>query len=212
MKKSILLNLVFILLALPVFSHVTLDSPTGGETYNAGDTIEISWTEEIPHDQENWDLYYSTDGGENWKAIKEDLEISVRSHQWTAPGIETERARIKIVQDNHSSDYEDESGNFNILSEMSTGIEHMILKGFSVYPNPFVEEVTFSLSLNNEVDVTLEIYNLLGKKVTTLNNSTLSPGKHEIYWNASGMKAGIYFYKLKAGEILKTGKLILENL
>jgi hypothetical protein len=57
--------------------------------------------------------------------------------------------------------------------------------------------------------VTLKIYNILGKEVTTLVNRKQKPGSYQVSFNASGLPSGVYFYKLKAGSFNSIRKMLL---
>ncbi len=59
--------------------------------------------------------------------------------------------------------------------------------------------------------VLLEVYNSNGQKVSTLINKQLSAGQHIVKWNLadSGLKNGVYFYTLTAGNNRIDGKIIL---
>jgi flagellar hook assembly protein FlgD len=62
--------------------------------------------------------------------------------------------------------------------------------------------------------VTLKIYDLLGREITTLVNEDKINGKYQTVWNGenkfgSKVSSGIYFYQLKAGNYLETKKMIL---
>ena len=84
------------------------------------------------------------------------------------------------------------------------------------YPNPFKPSTTISFELNTEntEDTELIVYNLKGQKVKTLMNEKLEAGKHIIIWDGTDqtnkpVSSGIYFYKLTAGSIMQTKKMIL---
>ncbi|KPL03333.1 MAG: hypothetical protein AMJ73_07435, partial [candidate division Zixibacteria bacterium SM1_73] len=62
--------------------------------------------------------------------------------------------------------------------------------------------------------VTLKIYNILGKVLRTLVDEKLSAGTYEILWDGKNERqeevaSGVYFYKLKAGNLEQTKKMIL---
>jgi len=95
-------------------AHVALDYPVGGETFNQGDTVNVQWHIVIPHDLQNWDLYFSDDGGVTWQAIELDLPPSQLDYPWVVPGNATTLGRVKIYMDNSGTDYEDQSGDFTI--------------------------------------------------------------------------------------------------
>ena len=90
-------------------------------------------------------------------------------------------------------------------------IKEIIMKN---YPNPFNPEVTINYQLAENSPVELVIYNMKGQKVKTLNNESLPAGEHSAIWdgrdyNQQPVSSGIYLYKLKAGDIEKTKKMIL---
>jgi len=57
--------------------------------------------------------------------------------------------------------------------------------------------------------VTLKIYDVLGREVTTLINEEVSAGKHEAVFEASNFSSGVYFYQLKTGNFMESKKLML---
>jgi photosystem II stability/assembly factor-like uncharacterized protein len=81
------------------------------------------------------------------------------------------------------------------------------------YPNPFnpVTKIKFDIPVGNGRDrsVTLLIYDILGREVSTLVNEQLKPGTYEVSWDGSNYASGVYFYTLNSGEISETKKLIL---
>ena len=77
------------------------------------------------------------------------------------------------------------------------------------YPNPFNPTTNIEFEIANSGLVTLKIYDILGKEVTTILNKELHAGKYNYVWKAFGLSSGIYFYQLKAGEFSDTKKLIL---
>jgi hypothetical protein len=95
-----------------------------------------------------------------------------------------------------------------------------ISKSYSLsqnYPNPFnpVTKIKFDIpsSLNKRGDkagfITLKIYDVLGREITTLVNEQLNPGPYEVEWDAGNSPSGVYFYKLLAGDYSLTKKMIL---
>ncbi|HAB54257.1 MAG TPA: T9SS C-terminal target domain-containing protein, partial [Ignavibacteriales bacterium] len=58
-------------------------------------------------------------------------------------------------------------------------------------------------------NVTLKVYDVLGKEVTTLVNNELEAGSHSVNFDASNLSSGIYFYELRAGNFIQNKKMIL---
>ena len=57
--------------------------------------------------------------------------------------------------------------------------------------------------------VTLKVYDVLGNEVAALVNEQKPAGEYEVEFNASELGTGIYFYQLKAGNLVKTKKMML---
>jgi photosystem II stability/assembly factor-like uncharacterized protein len=77
------------------------------------------------------------------------------------------------------------------------------------YPNPFNPVTNISFNLPIRSFVSLKIFDLMGREVTTLISEKLSTGSYSKQWNASGLPSGIYFYRLQAGSLTETKKLVL---
>ena len=77
------------------------------------------------------------------------------------------------------------------------------------YPNPFNPVTTINFSLPNSSYVTLNIYNVLGEKITTLVDREFSAGIHSVEWNAREFSSGFYFYRIEAGSFTKTNRMML---
>ncbi len=79
----------------------------------------------------------------------------------------------------------------------------------SNYPNPFNALTTIKYSLPKTSDVTIDIYDILGRKVETVIDQQHTAGCYQTIWNAAGLTSGIYFYKLQAGDYIETKKMVL---
>jgi len=77
------------------------------------------------------------------------------------------------------------------------------------YPNPFNPRTTIPFDLGVAGEVTLTIFDTLGRRVTTLIDGTLSAGHHEVGWDASRLPSGIYLYRLQTNGIVKSRSLSL---
>ena len=66
------------------------------------------------------------------------------------------------------------------------------------YPNPFNPTTTIKYDLPNTSEVSLIIYDILGRKVKELVNTKQSAGKYEIQFSASELSSGVYIYRLIA--------------
>lgn len=76
-------------------------------------------------------------------------------------------------------------------------------------PNPFNPVTMISFALANGSHVHLAVYDVMGREVATLVNGHRPAGEHQITFNANGLDAGVYFCRLKAGDLSITRKMIL---
>jgi hypothetical protein len=82
------------------------------------------------------------------------------------------------------------------------------------YPNPFNPTTEISFNLPVMSNVRLDVYNIVGQKVTTLVDGPMQPGPHSVTWNGmsdSGepIASGMYFYRLEAGNYSESRKMLL---
>ncbi len=74
-------------------------------------------------------------------------------------------------------------------------------------PNPAQGPVTIEYGLPEETRVQIEVYDVLGRKVTTLVEESRPPGRHEVTLEGGRLPSGTYFYRMKAGGRQKTRRL-----
>ncbi len=77
------------------------------------------------------------------------------------------------------------------------------------YPNPFNPTTGIGYSVPKASHVTLEVYNVLGERVATLFSGVRQPGNYVANFNGSKVASGVYFYRLQAGNVSITKKLML---
>ena len=77
------------------------------------------------------------------------------------------------------------------------------------YPNPFNPVATIGYTLAERSQVELVVYDVTGREVATLVNSTLNAGAYNATFQAEGLSSGVYFYRLTAGDFTAVNKMIL---
>lgn len=77
------------------------------------------------------------------------------------------------------------------------------------YPNPFNPSTIIRFLIKDSRSVSLKIFDVIGKEVTTLVNEQLKAGEYEINWDASAYASGIYYYKLVTDNFSDTKKMVL---
>ncbi len=91
--------------------------------------------------------------------------------------------------------------------------ENTVLPGkytlYQNYPNPFNPSTTINYQLPANSQVTLKVYDVLGREVTTLVNERESAGSYSIKFDGSSLPSGVYFYRLQTSSFMQTKKLVL---
>ncbi len=96
--------------------------------------------------------------------------------------------------------------------------DYQNVKGFGLvanYPNPFNPSTIITFQMSHPQNVTVEVYNTLGQKVTTLiSNQLLSAGNHQVRWNGkdaqgNSVTSGVYLYRISSPEYSVSKKMML---
>jgi hypothetical protein len=77
------------------------------------------------------------------------------------------------------------------------------------YPNPFNSHTAIHFELTRESAITLDIFDITGRKITTLVDNVMEPGKYDIIWDADEMVSGIYFYRIITDDTRIIRKMVL---
>ncbi|MGB4205552.1 MAG: T9SS type A sorting domain-containing protein [Bacteroidales bacterium] len=80
----------------------------------------------------------------------------------------------------------------------------------SIYPNPAKNYTNLKLTLNKRSNVAIDITNILGQKVQTVNSGTFDAGEQCIKVDTEGLRSGMYFLTVKTNDYKTTNKLIVE--
>jgi serine protease AprX len=79
------------------------------------------------------------------------------------------------------------------------------------YPNPFSELTTIRYAVEQDGLVTVEVFDILGKKVRTLVSESKTAGNHSVDFRAENLPAGTYIYKVEAGNKVYSNKMLLAK-
>ncbi|MCK9409308.1 MAG: T9SS type A sorting domain-containing protein [Bacteriovoracaceae bacterium] len=156
-------------------------------------------------------VYLSIDGGSTWTTFSDgfvdatlvmDLSIS-----------RTNKAIRAVTHGNGIYERKLFDGTTSVGSDRMVASEFRLEQN---YPNPFNPATTIqftmpqnSLSMGRMVGVIVEVFDVMGKKVSTLVDEQKSPGTYTVQWNASKYANGTYFVKLQSGGMVQVMKMVL---
>ncbi len=116
-------------------------------------------------------------------------------------------------------------GNLNYFPEMreawgsgegpvSAESEGAVPDGFRLvgnYPNPFNPTTNIVYELSSPVDVTLKVYNVLGRKVADVDLGVQNPGRHEVSFDATTHPSGVYMVRMSMGDNVQSHVITLTK-
>jgi hypothetical protein len=157
---------------------------------------------------------------DNITYTKENLfQYNNISYQVNTQGIGNRTVRLRLsVDDNFSPDYSlsQKYADEDLLMKVQT--KEVSYKGSITidsydlaqnYPNPFNPSTIIKYQIPEDGVVTLKIYDILGKEVTTLVNEQKSVGKYELNFNASNLASGVYIYRIQVNDFTSSRKMML---
>ncbi|NWG28524.1 MAG: T9SS type A sorting domain-containing protein [Ignavibacteriaceae bacterium] len=95
----------------------------------------------------------------------------------------------------------------DVFIETNTTPTEFIL--YQNYPNPFNPSTIISWQSPVGSHQVLKVFDVLGNEVATLVDEYKEAGNYEVYFNAASLSSGVYFYRLNAGDYVKTMKMVL---
>jgi subtilisin-like proprotein convertase family protein len=130
------------------------------------------------------------------------------------PGLGTDSSYTFVVDATTSQylylDYVVDSTTIHFVPNAGVGISNpavAVENKFNVYPNPFKTTSTVEYSLRQDAEVSLEVYNVLGSKVNTINSGPQSAGNYN--YRISGLESGVYFVTLTVNGNKTTQRIVV---
>jgi hypothetical protein len=174
-----------------------------------------------PQDWDSVKIEYSYDAGRTWNTIVSST-LNDAEYLWSpVPDTPSDSCLVRITSKAENPISVVSDGFFAILAETTDVIEERKEHSFPAtfilyqnYPNPFNPSTKIEFSLPERAQVTLEIYNISGKRVKRLVDEELPSGQWSVIWDGEddkGMEvaSGIYFYRLKTSQFTQTRKMVL---
>ncbi len=79
----------------------------------------------------------------------------------------------------------------------------------TAYPNPFNPTVSVSVGLASNAQISMRVFDILGREITKIQTAVLSAGHHRLNWTAENVASGVYFLRIQAGDVSRVQKVVL---
>jgi len=226
-------TITFGVVVLPVNdspSNFELLYPTTSDTIeisiDTDETIPFEWEESSDVDSEvSYSLTLTFDhNGNSYTSEYDnilDTNYSISTYEYAILMTNLNLAIVNINYIVEATDGEftvvSDSGKF-VFSNISLSIKNNFMpKDFALhqnYPNPFNPFTSIQYDLPNDDLVNITIYDMMGRIVKTLVNSSQTLGYKSVQWNATNdrndpVSAGLYLYTIQAGKFRQTKKMVL---
>jgi photosystem II stability/assembly factor-like uncharacterized protein len=158
----------------------------------------------------NKNIFRTTSAGVSWDTLQRATTLDD-----VIKNIEFFNSNISYgISSNHIYYTNDGWVTYSIVDSIVTNVENpgTIPNEFTLYqnyPNPFNPTTVISYQLPVSGNVTLKIYDLLGREVAVLVDENKPAGKYEVEFNAFGLSSGAYYYQLIDGDKIEIKKMIL---
>jgi hypothetical protein len=174
-------------------NDVMLNWSTSSEVNNSGFEIERKYNTE----NSDWSKVAFINGGGN--------SDESRSYSYKDNGLKTGKYNYRLKQIDFNGNFE----YFNLENEIVIGVPTQF-ELVQNYPNPFNPSTTIGFSLPNDSKVSLKIYDISGKLVSTLlNNEFKTADYYKVSFNGSNLSSGTYFYSVQTDRNNETKKMVL---
>jgi hypothetical protein len=131
---------------------------------------------------------------------------------WYVPNNGIGTVKVKLFNTANTSEFIERTFNVRRGTVGITPI-NSIVKNFELkqnYPNPFNPTTNINFSIPKNQNVSLKVYDMMGKEVASLvNNEFLKAGEYKADFNAANLSSGVYYYALKTDEFTSTKSMIL---
>ncbi|MCB0722608.1 MAG: T9SS type A sorting domain-containing protein [Ignavibacteriae bacterium] len=96
-----------------------------------------------------------------------------------------------------------------VITGIEPGSAPISYELYQNYPNPFNPSTKIKFDIPKAGFVSLKVYDITGREVSTLVNSELTTGRYEFEWNGAQFASGVYFLRINAGDFVKVQKMML---
>lgn len=160
-------------------------------------------------DNNKWVIIHLVRQNPSWPSFATPKLWSFENDKWF------KKYRLRIVDINGDAQGLMQMAELQIWGEIEgqLSVKDIDVVNYNIlhYPNPFSSKTTIAFNTPTTSHVKVEVFDLFGKKISTLVNENKTTGMHNVEWDASRYASGVYFCRISIGEFVTTKKLILNK-
>ena len=179
-------------------------------TYDQGDIL-LSWDAAPEEDFQYHRIYRSTDPG--FVPGPGNLVHETATTSWADTPADPNAAYYKVTTLDHAGN-ESEPASLGTVTAVGGGNGAPVFALRGAMPNPLRAGTSIAFELPADSPVSLEVFDVTGRRIRTLAAESMTSGNHEITWDGtdesgSRVAAGVYLYRLRAGELTATRRMVV---
>jgi hypothetical protein len=150
-------------------------------------------------------------GDTNYVTLAPGVSDSAFDVTWTVPNPGIGMQTVRMYNYNNPSEYRELTFYLKRTTVSITPISS-IVKGFELkqnYPNPFNPATNINFSIPKAQNVSLKVYDMMGREVSELVNQFMQPGEYKADFSGANLSSGLYYYTLKTDEFVSTKSMVL---
>ncbi|MFQ3598265.1 MAG: T9SS type A sorting domain-containing protein [Chloroherpetonaceae bacterium] len=190
------------------FNTAAIALPVELTSFNAqvlSNGVRLSWTTASEQNNAGFEVHRSNDQA-NWTVLGfvRGAGTTTEAQSYTFTDAQAAgRVFYRLKQIDFDGQFE-----YSNVIEVNAGLPKQFVLEQN-YPNPFNPTTSVAYQLPTAGNVSLKVFDMLGKEVATLVNGRQEAGAYTINFNANQLSSGVYFYRLQAGNFVQTRKMML---
>jgi len=190
--------------------NIAPEAPQGLKSAIVANGVQLDWESNDEEDFQYYKIYKSDQPITDLSYSEIDSFTTVDTTYLDTEVEVDNQYYYRIVAYDYAGNQSDLSNEVNL--EFTAIEDSRVLDKFNMgqnQPNPFVNSTTIQYTIPDHSFVNISVYTMLGTKITTLVNEDKGSGSYSFEWSPDDIKPGIYFYILKAHDVVITRKLII---
>jgi len=168
--------------------------------------VTLNWSTSTEVNNSGFDIERSSNG--TWSKVGNvsgnGTTNSAMNYSYTDRGLTSGNYSYRLKQIDFNGNFE----YFNLSNEVNIGVPAAYELSQN-YPNPFNPSTSISFNIPTDGIVSLKLFDMSGKEVSTLVNEVKTAGYYSVNFNAANLTSGIYFYELRADNFSAVKKMML---